>query len=283
MPNLSRRTFLKTTAALTAALPLAADAKEEHTAQSLKFIHITDSHMDLQDSDSVEAMKIAVTFINRNYKDIDFVLFGGDNFNNNVPGDKDAKTFKSIINTLHCPAYLVAGNKEVSPKPRGDKQNFEDFANMFFDRKDMHIVGRDWMIEKNGYTVLGLNSNIDNQNNGRYTKETINFAKKVLAKGKPTIILNHHPYLNYWRGTDPKDIHKYVLGNTDEVKEELFRYENLLLTLSGHKHIDNESTIYGTKAITTRGFIRPLDLDQYPMRYVELNGTNITHKLIYTA
>ena len=238
--------------------------------------------MDLQDSDSVEAMKIAVAFINKNYADIDFVLFGGDNFNNNVPGDKDARTFKSIIDTLHCPAYLVAGNKEVSPKPKGDKQSFDDFAKMFFDPKSMHIADRDWMIEKNGYIILGLNSNIDNQNNGRYTKETIRFAKKALSSGKPTVILNHHPYVNYWGGTEAKDIHKYVLNNADEVKKELFGYDNLLLTLSGHKHIDNVSRISRTTAITTRGFVRPLDLEQYPMRYIEIIGSKIEHKLIYT-
>ena len=108
------------------------------------------------------------------------------------------------------------------------------------------------------------------------------FAKRMLSKGKPTIILNHHPYLNYWSGTDPKDIHKYVLNNADEVKRELFGYKNLILTLSGHKHIDNISTIGGTMAITTRGFIRPLDLDQYPMRYIAISNGKIDQKLVYT-
>ena len=283
MPNISRRDFLKTTAMLTATLPLAASGTETKEREKLRFIHITDSHMDLQESDSVEALKLAVNFINERFRGIDFVLFGGDNFNNNVPGEKDARTFKSIIEKLDVPAYLVAGNKEVSPKPYGDKQNFDDFAKMFFDPKTMYISGRDWMIEKNGYLVLGLNSNIDNRNNGRYTKETIDFAKKALELNKPTLILNHHPYLNYWNSTDAKDIHKYVLGNADEVKKELFSHKNLLLTLSGHKHIDNVSMIDGTMAITTRGFVRPLDLDQYPMRYVEIEGSKIEHKLVYTT
>ena len=284
MQNISRRTFLKTTAALTAALPLASSAKESNSSQSLKFIHITDSHMDLQDSDTVEAMKIAVSFINSNYPDIDFVLFGGDNFNNNVPGDTDAREFKKIVDRLHCPYYAVRGNKESSPTPKGDKIGLEDFKKIFFDKKELHVHGKDWLLQKNGYNILGLDSNIENHNNGKYTSETIAFAKKVLEQKKPTIILNHHPYTNYWRGNDPKDIHKYVLGNAKEVIETLFKkYDNLLLTLSGHKHIDNESILYNTTAITTRGFIRPLDLDQYPMRYVELNGEKITHKLIYTA
>ena len=285
MKNSSRRKFLQTGLAL-GALPLMAKTKEPsmQTQQNLKFIHITDSHMDLQDSDSVEALQLAVEFINKKYSDIHFVLFGGDNFNNNVPGYADAKKFKEIIEKLHCPSYLVRGNKESSPKPQGDPLNLRDFQKMFWSgQKKLYREGKNWLLDTHGYIVLGLDSNIENQNNGLYTQETIAFAKKILDSGRPTVILNHHPYLNYWKGEDPKDIHKYVLNNADKVIEELFVYDNLLLTLSGHKHIDNVSTIKNTTAITTRGFIRPLDLDQYPMRYVELNGKNITHKLVYTA
>ncbi len=283
MKQISRRKFLQTGIAL-GALPLVAKSEPTmQTQQNLKFIHITDSHMDLQDNDSVEALELAVAFINKEYPDIHFVLFGGDNFNNNVPGDADAKKFKSIIEKLHCPAYLVRGNKESSPKPKGDPLNFQDFQKMFWSDAKLQQDGKNWLLDTHGYLVLGLDSNIENQNNGRYTKETIAFAKKALDTGRPTIILNHHPYLNYWKGSDAKDIHKYVLNNAAEVIEELFGYNNLLLTLSGHKHIDNVSTIKNTTAITTRGFIRALDLDQYPMRYLELNGTSLTHKLIYTT
>ncbi len=42
------------------------------------------------------------------------------------------------------------------------------------------------------------------------------WSVKMLRKKMPTIILNHHPYLNYWGEKVPK----------------------LILTLSGHKHID---------------------------------------------
>jgi Icc protein len=278
MNTIDRRTFFKIGAAIST-LPLF--AKEKKDSQELSLIHITDSHMDLQDTDSVTALELAVSFINKHYPSLDCVLFGGDNFNNNVAGDKDAKTFRDIISKLHCPSYVVAGNKEVSPKPKTDKQNFDDFAEMFF--TNVTQVGRDWFVEKNGYIILGLNSNIDHHNNGYYTEETLNFAQKMLQKNKPTIILNHHPYINYWKSTDPKDIHKYVLNNGQKTIDLLFRYDNLILTLSGHKHVDNISTINGTKAITTRGFIRPIDLDQYPMRYIKLNGKEIEEKLIYTV
>jgi Icc protein len=282
MNKIDRRGFLKTTALLST-LPLIANERDSSTKEVLRFIHVTDSHMDLQDDESVEAIALLVKTVNKNYKDLDFVLFGGDNFNNNVTGNKDALKFKELISQLHCPSYLVRGNKESSPKPADDSINLAEFKSLFMDNKALKVQGKDWLLEKKGYQILGLDSCIEHQNNGLYTKETIAFAKEVLKSGKPTVILNHHPYTNYWGGREEKDIHKYVLGNTKEVQKEIFPAKNLLLTLSGHKHIDSVSEISGTKVIVTRGFVRPLDLEQYPMRYVEISGDKITDKLIYTA
>ena len=281
MKKLTRRSFLKG-AAIGAVTPLLAHAESQNTQSSLKFIHITDSHMDLSNPESVEAMELMVDFVNKHYKDLDFVCFGGDNFNNNVKGDKDALMFKEITDKLHCPTLHVRGNKEANPKPN-DAINLKQFQELFVEGKGLRVSGKDWAYEKNGALFLGLDSCIEHANNGRYTDQTIAFAHKMLKSGKPTIILNHHPYTNYWGGTEKKDIHKYVLNNTQRVQRELFGYKNLLATLSGHKHIDSVKEIQGVKAIVTRGFIRPLDLDMYPMRYVELKGGNISEKLIYTA
>lgn len=275
--KISRRNFFKGAAAL-AAMPLMAS----ETTESLKFIHITDSHMDLGDSDSVDAMELMVEFINKSYKDLDFVVFGGDNFNNNVKGNADALAFKKIVDTLHCPTYHVRGNKEAHPKP-DDAIHLDEFKTLFMADKSLKVEGKDWLLETKGYAFVGLDSCIEGANNGEYTKETMKFAESVLKLGKPTIILNHHPYTNYWKGTNPKDIHKYVLGNTEEVQKRLFNYDNFILSLSGHKHIDSVTEIRKTKVIVTRGFVRPLDLDMYPMRYVEIRDEKINEKLIYTT
>ena len=53
--------------------------------------------------------------INKEFSSVDFVLFGGDNFNNNAPGNSDALKFKTIADSLKCPWYSVRGNKESSP------------------------------------------------------------------------------------------------------------------------------------------------------------------------
>ena len=280
MKTLSRRNFFKGAAVL-ATLPLVATQAKESKPLSLKVVHITDSHLDLGNADSVEALKMAVTYLNREYPDLDCVLFGGDNFNNNVAGDKDALVYQEITKKLHCPAYHVRGNKESSPV-NDVHIHLDDFKTLFMSHKELIVEGKDWAVEINGHLILGLDSSIENQNNGLYTKETLAFAKKMLDLGKPTLMLNHHPYTNYWGGTESKDIKKYVLGNSEETIKALFSYPNLLVTLSGHKHIDNIKMIQKVKTITTRGFIRPLDLDEYPMRYIEIANNEVSEKLIYT-
>ena len=279
MQNIKRRDFFKTALAVSA-MPLVANANTKE--ETLSFIHITDSHMDLSDSDSVEAMELMSSFINKNYTDLDFVLFGGDNFNNNAKANSDALKFKEIVDKLHCPAYLVRGNKESSASPK-DGMTLADFKDIFLKDEALKVQGKDWLVEKKGYQILGLDSCIEGANNGVYTDETMSFAKKAIKSNKPTIILNHHPYTNYWGATEEKDIHKYVLNNTKQVQKELLSANNVILTLSGHKHIDSVKELHDTKMIVTRGFVRPLDLDAYPMRYVEINANKISEKLIYTS
>jgi len=282
MSILSRRKFIKSAVAFGASAVVASslDAKDNDT---LKFVHVTDSHMDFADVASVEAIELMVAHINKNYKNLDFVLFGGDNYNNNVDDNKDAVLFKYIVDKLHCPYYIVRGNKESSPTSNLQSVLSKDFDNIFLQNKTLHKSGKDWILKTKGYQILGLDSCIEHKNNGLYTEKTLAFAEKALQSKKPTIILNHHPYTNYWKGTEAKDIKKYVLGNTKETQKRLFKYPNLLLTLSGHKHIDSVTNINTTKVIVTRGFVRPLDLDMYPMRYVEIDGRDIHEKIIYTS
>ncbi len=85
--------------------------------------------------------------INRDFSSAQFILFGGDNFNNNAPGKDDALRFKRIVEGLRMPWYSVRGNKESSPKPEDDALGQRDYTEMFFPA-DLKVVGRDWKLEK---------------------------------------------------------------------------------------------------------------------------------------
>ncbi len=251
----------------------AANPKDE----DFSFIHVTDTHLDLGKPQTVSWLEMFVERVNRDFSHIDLVVFGGDNFNNNVPGKKDAETFKKIADQLKCPWYSVRGNKESTPKPASDPLNQAEYARMFFS-SDVRMAGRDWSLEKGKYTILGIDSTIEHHNNGRFTEESLNFVENQLKthKDRYFILLNHHPYWNFWGGKDQADIHKYVLNNADEVKKRLFKYPNLRLTLSGHKHLDNVAKDGEVTVISTLGFIVPQGKKKdHWFRVVEMKNGNL--------
>ncbi len=248
----------------------------------LHFIHVTDTHLDLGKPKTITWIQMLVDKINKEFSSVDFVLFGGDNFNNNVPGNSDAQKFKHIVDGLKCPWYSVRGNKESTPKPKDDSLNQNDYAQMFFS-SDLKVSGRDWKLESGKYTILGLDTTIEQHNNGIYTPETLDFVEKEL-KNNPDryyILLNHHTYWNFWEGTDKSNIHKYVLNNIDEVKKRLFGYRNLKLTLSGHKHLNHIGQSGTVKIISTLGFVVPQDSENdHRFRYVEIKDDVVTQKVV---
>jgi 3',5'-cyclic-AMP phosphodiesterase len=254
---------------------------------TLRFIHATDTHLDLGNAKTVKWVEMLVEKINRDFTSIDFVLFGGDNFNNNVNGQDDALRFKSITAKLHCPSYSVRGNKESSPKPATDPLGQRDYAKMFF-ASDLHVVGRDWKLTKGPYTVLGIDTTLTQQGNGIYAAESLAFVESEL-KNNPNryhILLNHQPYDNFWGGTDAKDIHKYVLNNAAATKKRLFGHKNLTLTLSGHKHRDDVRRHGHVTTIATLGFVVPQDADteeDHRFRYVEIVDGVVKERIVSTA
>ncbi len=122
MESISRREFLKNGALGLAGCTLASSfvgCQSSPTTQDgyLRFIHVTDTHLDLGNPKTVTWVEMLIDKINREFSSVDFVLFGGDNFNNNVPGNSDALKFKKIAADLKCPWFSVRGNKESTPNP----------------------------------------------------------------------------------------------------------------------------------------------------------------------
>ncbi len=283
MKKITRRDFIKKGALGIAGCVVTSGFKSGRIPCStdrnhLKIIHITDSHMDLGRSETVKWVQMFVNRVNSSVPNVDFVLFGGDNFNNNVPEKKDAEKFRTIMNGLYCPWYSVRGNKESSPRPSDDPLNQRDYAEMFY-TKDLEMHGKDWKLQKGNYVILGIDTTVPGHANGFFSKQSLDFVENEL-KSNPQlsyIILNHQVYHNFWGETDKKRIHKYVLNNVDEVKQRLFSYDNLLMTLSGHIHRDNVSRINGRNVITTLGFIVPQKSDNdHRFRVIELKNGRIT-------
>lgn len=291
MKKINRRDFVKkgvyslVAGSFVSFLPTAAMSTILKTEKdSLQFLHVTDTHLDLGKPKTVKWVEMLIDKINRDYSSVDFVLFGGDNFNNNVSGMDDATKFKNIVDGLNVPWYSVRGNKESSPSPKSDPLNQSDYARMFFP-PGLKVVGRDWKLEKDRFTILGIDTTIENRNNGIFTPESLSFVENEL-KSHPDrhyILLNHQTYGNFWGSTNNKDIFKYVLNNAEEVKKRIFKYPNLILTLSGHKHLDYVGKENNINIIATLGFVVPQDSvneNDHRFRYVKIRNGIVSEKLV---
>ena len=96
-------------------------------------------------------------------------------------------------------------------------------------------------------------------------------------------LVHHHVYDNFWKSNDKKDIHKYVLNNANEVKSRLFKHANLLMALSGHKHLNSVTRENGVAKIATCGFVVPQDpnnLNDHRMRHIEIANGVITQRVV---
>jgi len=251
----------------------------------LRFIHVTDTHCDLGKPKTFEWLERFVRKVNTEYSAVDFVLVGGDNFNNNASDKDDALRFKRIMDQLKMPYYAVRGNKESTPAPPGTPLGQKDFDDIFFQKREMRIRGRDWKVEKGKYVILGIDTTIEGHGNGVFSKRSLDFVENELKRnsGMHYIILNHQTYHNFWGGTSDKDIHKYVLNNVDEVKKRLFKHDNLAMTLSGHKHKDDITKMDGVNVVSTVGFIVGNDgnPDDHRFRYVRMkNGAIDAQRLV---
>ncbi len=271
----------KPAASAPVAMPTQAD--KPAIKETIRFIHVTDTHLDLQNPQSVLMVERFAEKVATNYSDIDFVLFGGDNFNNNVETGKDANRLKEILKTIPAPTYSVRGNKESHHVGEASGYSLQMFQDDF--GKGVTWSGRDWKLDAGPVTILGIDTTIDGQDNGLFAAESLSFVETELSANpnKRHVLLSHHPYNNFWGGTTEGDLHKYVLGNSEEVRNRLFHHNNLALTLTGHKHLDDISEAFGTKVIATVGFVMPQDpnnLEDRRFRVVEIGANVLEQQLV---
>ena len=95
MKKITRRKFLKISSIILASWTFAlglggyrrllnANASPGSDEAALRFLHVSDTHLDLNSPKTIKWVEMLVEKINRDFSSVDFVLFGGDNFNNNL-------------------------------------------------------------------------------------------------------------------------------------------------------------------------------------------------------
>ena len=228
------------------------------SAKEVKFIFISDASVNKQN-----AYKLQETIKEINsYKDIDFVVFGGNNIQkaeiNNL------NYFIYLLKRVHKKTYVLLGNQDVSTSSGIDKKYYlkrVKRANFF-----LHPSKPNYIFKKKGYVFVAMDGSKQyfQSSNGYYTKAELMWLEKVLEqnKDKKIIILQHFPLTqskSKWLET-PK---------VEEYLELLKKYDNVKVIVSGHYDSNEENVLMNIKTILVENYsknqaykIIQIDLDK---------------------
>jgi 3',5'-cyclic AMP phosphodiesterase CpdA len=209
------------------------------------FAHITDSHLLASESITEKA----ISWLAENDR-ISFVVHTGDI----VDRPSDEMAWKTAYEYMHrldnrCDWAVLAGNHDVLSWGGLDSSNYERY---FGNSTDQHIIIEDRLL----FVLLGWD-NFD----GSISQERLEWMDSIIEKHermKTIICLHPHPF-----GLSLLNI--LGLPNYEEVWRHIDRHDNVIVTLSGHIHLNwvqvrsngrRDAWAISTEAMKDKGYIR---------------------------
>jgi len=190
-------------------------------SKEVKLIHITDIDLDLK-----HAYKLQETIKEINeHKDVDFVLFGGNNIKSANIDNLNA--FCYLLKKVNKKAVVLLGSNDVLSSSGIDKEYYlKKIA-----RSKMHSKKPNYTFKKQGYLFVVMDGakQYFKSSNGYYNKDELLWLDKILEKNKDekVIILQHFPIVensSKWLET----------AKIEEYREVLAKHKNVKVIISGH-------------------------------------------------
>lgn len=244
---------------------------------SLKFAHLSDSHITLTKADtSFKALSQskpllfdAIGQINKE-RGLDFVIQTGDTID--VPNVQDIMLYMSMMNNLRYPWYVAFGNHDFSVGGDVTKDSYLKLLNSHNRNFSFNQTYYSFK-PKRGYKVIVLDA-VDNSKitgNGFFPEEQLAWLDKEMSSAKRDTILIflHHPIVEPY----PSSHHKIL--NIDDFYAIVDKYKNPIGIFSGHYH--------ATKIIKERNIVHVSTpaLVTYPNAFRVVNVTNYRDKTIF--
>ncbi len=238
-------------------------------AKSLRVIHISDVHLDMNIEDnprfsrlysySQEILKKAVNQIN-NSENTDLILFSGDMIN--TPGKKKLDKFIEITNQLKFPWYWVFGNHDIAISGELTKKKYLSILN----ENNKHIKPKKSyysFLPNDEIKVIVLDGVIDGKitANGRLPKKQLNWLKEELQEPniKLFIISCHFPVL------EPFKSKSHRILNQQDLLKVMTDSQKKILYLSGHYHATKLKMYKNVINVSTPALV------EYPLSYRRLS------------
>lgn len=193
-------------------------------AESIKFIQVTDVHLG---QNNYEYLQDFVEDINKQYDDIDFVVFTGDNIDK--PREEDLSLFLDIIKNLKFKSYVIVGNHDLS---RNQYLTHDKYMKLV--RKKLgayHSSKTNYIFKKNDIVFITMNGvkEIIPGPNGYYKENELLWLDKMLNKysNKKVVILQPFPLFD-------TPIRSHSLYKKEEYLKILSKHNNVIAIISGH-------------------------------------------------
>lgn len=211
-------------------------------SKEVKLIQITDI-----DLDTKNAYKLQDTIKEINeYKDVDFVLFGGNNLSSaNID---NLNTFVYLLKKVNKKIVVLMGSNDVLSSNGIDKKYYlkKVRRSEFF-----HSKKPNYTFKCQGYLFVVMDGakQYFKSSNGYYNKEELLWLDKTLEKNKneKVIILQHFPIIensSKWLET----------ARIEEYKEVLKKHNNVKVIISGHYDKNQEIKQDGIYHIITENY-----------------------------
>ena len=213
-------------------------------ADDMRFVQVSDVRFDVGQDNNL--FKRVITDINKQ-KDVDFVVFTGDNINK--PTKKNLEGFLAEAKKLNSPFYIVLGDKDVNKRKEMSKKEYLKIVSKKVRRHK--FLEPNYTFEKKGvvFIVADGSKEVIPSTNGFYKDNVLSFVEEELNNNskKNVIILQHFPLI------PPSDKETYYTFKPEEYLKILYTHPNVKAVVSGHFGVNSEINKNGIVHITTSG------------------------------
>ncbi|HAR63661.1 MAG: hypothetical protein DKM50_03500 [Candidatus Margulisiibacteriota bacterium] len=251
------------------------DAVEAATPnQVLRFVQLTDVHIDLRDKPSGKRLLsqsrglLANAVATINSMNVDFAVFSGDSINS--PREKSLTSFAQIASQLNCPWYVALGNHDIAVYGSLTKGKFFELLNQV-NRFQKNTSPYYSFVPKKGYLIVVMDGVIDSRAtaHGNFDRQQLNWLEEQLTNNRDSkvIIVQHFPLI------EPTKSYDHDVVNKKEYLDLLNKYSNVVAVLSGHYHAEKVRKVGSITHISTPALV------EFPSRFRVITITDNNNQL----
>lgn len=225
-------------------------------AADMRFVQVSDVRFSKDNNSSV--LEKVVEDINKQ-KDVEFVVFTGDNINKPVKSDLEA--FLTEAKKLNCPFYMVIGDHDVNKHKDLSKQEY--IKTIKKQVRKYKFEKPNYTFEKNGivFIVADGAKDVIPGTNGFFKEDTLKWLEDELNlyPYQNVIIFQHFPLI------PPSNKEAYYTFKPENYLKIVSEHKNIKAIITGHFGVNNEQNADGVAHISTAPapYYRIIDIMDY--------------------